>query len=415
VIAPKAPRAGSLLAENLGIAFKALRANKMRSVLTTLGIIIGVAAVIAVVSIVQGLNFYISGQLQGVGATYVRVIPYFDQNEPEHSGRDIHLTLEDVRGLQEKTTEIASVTPILFRSTRVRSGERKMTTYLLGVSSEYEEVWNHTAARGRFFTALDVNSRSHVCSIGKEVVAKLRLGPDPVGREIEVDGRPCTVVGVMEEKGGSFGSNPDEFVWLPYTTAFLAYGREAERAMFVDLKGKSSERMDLVRDQVRDVLRAGHRLAASTPDDFKILLQEEILKTTGSILGVITQVVGAIVGIALVVGGIGIMNIMLVSVTERTKEIGIRKAVGARRRDVLIQFLIEAITLALVGGGIGILLGWGLGVLGAKLIPGFPGAHVPAWAIALAVSFSASVGVFFGIYPAAKASALDPIEALRYE
>jgi putative ABC transport system permease protein len=409
------PRARSLLAENFAAAFRALRANALRSFLTTLGIIIGVAAVIAVVSIVQGLNFFIAGELQGVGATYIRVFPRADENEPAHAGRDVRLRMEDVRALREKTTEIQALTPILYRAARLKAGERRMTSYLLGVSDEYEEVINHTAARGRFFGPLDIQSRARVCTVGEDVARRLRLGPNPVGGEIEVDGRPYTVVGIMERKGEVFGQNQNEMVWLPFTTALLAYGEEAEKAMLIDIKARSAERMDLARDQIREVLRANHHLARGVPDDFLLLLQEEILKTASSILGVITQVVVAIVGIALIVGGIGIMNIMLVSVTERTREIGIRKAVGARRRDVLIQFLIEAVALSLVGGAIGTLAGWGLGAAGASLIPGFPGAHVPAWAVALAFLFSGGVGVFFGIYPAAKASALDPIESLRYE
>ena len=406
---------GSVLAENFWVALKALGANKMRSVLTTLGIIIGVAAVVAVVSIVQGLNFFIAGELQGVGATYIRVLPFRDDNEPSHAARDVRLTLEDVRAIADRTSEVAAVTPILYRPARVRAGGRRFTTYLLGVSEEYEDVLNHTAARGRFFGPLDVRSRARVCTVGEEIVRRLQLGAEPVGAEIEVDGRPCTVIGVMEKKGETFGQNRDEIVWLPYTTALLSYGRDAERAMLVDLKARSAENVDLAKSQIRSVLRANHRLAGDDPDDFKILAQEELLKTTSGILAVVTTVIGAVVGIALVVGGIGIMNVMLVSVTQRTREIGVRKAVGARRRDVMIQFLVEAVTLALVGGVLGVLLGWGLGVLGASMIPGFPPAHVPLWAIALAFGFSAAVGIFFGIYPAAKASALDPIEALRHE
>ena len=171
----------------------------------------------------------------------------------------------------------------------------------------------------------------------------------------------------------------------------------------------------MAKDQIKEILRARHRIPEGVKNDFQVLLQEELLETTGAILGTITSVVGGIVSIALLVGGIGIMNIMLVSVTERTREIGVRKAVGARKSDILIQFLIEAVTISLVGGLIGVLAGWGLGILGAKAIPGFPPAHVPLWAIALAFGFAALVGVFFGTYPAAKAAALDPIEALRHE
>ncbi len=219
----------------------------------------------------------------------------------------------------------------------------------------------------------------------------------------------------MEYKGEMLGQNQDDFVLVPITTARDIYGVDAVKQLRLDFKATSPETVDLAKDQIGDVLRRRHRIQEGTKDDFRVLLQEEFLERTGAILGTVTSVVGGVVSIALLVGGIGIMNIMLVSVTERTREIGVRKAVGARKSDILIQFLTEAVTISLVGGLIGILGGWGLGILGAKAIPGFPPAHVPIWAIALAFGFAALVGVFFGTYPAAKAASLDPIDALRYE
>jgi len=212
-----------------------------------------------------------------------------------------------------------------------------------------------------------------------------------------------------------FGQSQDDFVLIPITAARDIYGVEAFKQLRLDFQAETPETVEMAKDQIKEILRARHRIPEGIKDDFQVLLQEELLETTGAILGTITSVVGGIVSIALLVGGIGIMNIMLVSVTERTREIGVRKAVGARKSDILVQFLIEAVTISLVGGLIGVLGGWGLGIIGAKAIPGFPPAHVPLWAVALGFGFAALVGVFFGTYPAAKASTLDPIEALRHE
>jgi putative ABC transport system permease protein len=404
-----------MLLENLRIALRSILASKMRSILTTLGIIIGVAAVIAVVSIVQGLSFWISDQLQGVGATYILVMAEQDPNNPDVAGRDVRVTYEDGVAILERVPELAAFTPLFYRGERVRSGDRKATAFLLGVGNAYQEVVNHWVERGRFFSDLDQAARARVCVVGREVVEDLRLGEEPLGKDIIIGSSPFTVVGVMEKKGEFLGQNRDEVLIVPFATAREIYGDEAMRQIRLDFKARSPEDVDRARDLMTAILRERHHLKAGEANDFRIILQEEILKTTSSILGTVTRVVGAVVGIALLVGGIGIMNIMLVTVKERTREIGVRKAVGARRVDILVQFLIEAVTLSGIGGAIGVVLGWGLGVLGAKAIPGFPSAHVPLWAVALGFFFASTVGIFFGIYPAAKAAALDPIESLRYE
>jgi putative ABC transport system permease protein len=404
-----------MLVEALRMALRSIWANKLRSILTTLGIIIGVAAVIGVVSIVQGLNFWISGQLQGVGATYIMVVPRQDPNDPDVAGRDIKLTFEDGQAILERVPEIMAFTPIYFQGERVRLRDRSTTPFLLGVGASYQEVSNHLVEAGRFFSDIDSRSHAKVCLVGTKVIEELRLGEHPLGRDIVVGTRTFTVIGVMEKQGEFLGQNRDNLVVIPFATAREIYGDNAMKQLRLDFKARAPEQVDRAKEMMTVVLRERHGLRGTTSDDFQILLQEEILKTTSSILGGITKVIGAVVGIALLVGGIGIMNIMLVSVTERTREIGVRKAVGARRTDVLLQFLIEAITLSAIGGAIGVLAGWGLGVLGAKAIPGFPAAHVPLWAVLLGLGFSSFVGVFFGIYPAAKAAALDPIESLRYE
>jgi putative ABC transport system permease protein len=401
--------------DNLLIALQAIRANKMRSLLTMLGIIIGVAAVIAVVSIVQGLYHVIATQFEGVGVTYIMVFPRQDLQDPDLAGREVTLTYEDGLAIMERASGLKYFNPIFFRGEVTTSGSRRHPTVLLGVGSFHQEVSNHWVDRGRFFSDLDLQRSARVCMVGQEVIDELELKEPILGTDLIVGSSAFTIVGIMEYQGEMLGQNQDDFVLIPITTARDIYGVDAFKQLRLDFQAESPETVDQARDQMREILRERHRLPAEIKNDFRVLLQEELLETTGAILGTITSVVGGVVSIALLVGGIGIMNIMLVSVTERTREIGVRKAVGARRSDILVQFLIEAVTISLFGGLIGVLGGWGLGILGAKAIPGFPPAHVPLWAIALGFGFAALVGVFFGTYPAAKAAALDPIEALRHE
>ena len=403
--------------ENFRIALAALRANLMRSILTTLGIIIGVAAVIAVVSIVQGLQYTITEQLQGVGATFIAVSPKTDRrNIPGLAARQVKLTWEDSQAIEEKVPGVKLMSPLILGNATVKHKDRKHTPFLIiGATENYQDVTNQTVDRGRFLSRIDLDNHRKVTVIGPKIADELNLGPDPLGKEIYIDIYPATVIGVMEKKGQSLGMDFDDVVYIPFSSAVALFGRNAADRVQVRLQAANPESVEQVKDGIGRLLRQRHRIPESEPDDFEIQTQDEILNTVNKILGSVTAVVGGVVGIALLVGGIGIMNIMLVSVTERTREIGVRKAVGARRQDVLIQFLIEAVTLSLIGGAIGLALGYGLGVVAAKAIPGFPPAHVPLWAVAIAFGFSAGVGIFFGIYPAAKASRLDPIEALRYE
>jgi putative ABC transport system permease protein len=376
-----------------------------------------VAAVIAVVSIVQGLQFMITRELQGVGATYVMVLPQQDQNQgPGVVAHQVKLTWEDGEAIRAEVPGIRLITPLIAAPGRqIKHRDRQHTTMLLGVNQDWPEVSNHEVELGRFFSEIDLRHRRKVAVVGRKVVEELGLA-EPLGAEIYVGDLPVSIIGVMEKRGQTLGTDADDLAFIPFETALMVLGRQAGEQIQLRLQAEDANAVEQVKDGITQVLRRRHRIAEGQPADFQVLLQDELLDTIGSILRMITAVVGGVVGVALLVAGIGIMNIMLVSVTERTREIGIRKAVGARRQDVLIQFLIEAVTLSLVGGGVGLALGYGLGAAVTAALPGdWPPAHVPFWAILLSVGFSVAVGVFFGIYPAGKASRLDPIEALRYE
>jgi putative ABC transport system permease protein len=404
-----------LVDENVRVAFGALRANAMRSGLTTLGIVIGVAAVIAVVSIVQGLQHMITGQLQGVGATFMQVVPRQEFAQPGVVTRPVKLTWEDGQAIAEHVRNVAMITPQIFGQDEASYRDRQHRTYVLGVNEDWPEVNNFAVDRGRFFTRLDLDRHAKVAVVGTSVVDELRLA-QPIGAEIYLGTVPVTVIGIMEKKGRALGFDYDDMVFVPFDTALSIFGRRAGDQVQLVLQASDTDSVAQVKDDIKRLLRERHRIAEGQQDDFMVMVQDEMLKTYGAILGGVTAVVGAIVGVALLVGGIGIMNIMLVSVTERTREIGIRKSVGARRKDILVQFLVEAVALALAGGVLGVLLGWGVGAAAVSMIPGdLPPAHVPVWAIALAFGFCTLVGVGFGIYPASKAARLDPIEALRYE
>jgi putative ABC transport system permease protein len=404
-----------MFTENLKIALRAIRANKMRSILTVLGVMIGVAAVIAVVSIVQGFQYKISNDLNQIGASFIEVFPQGDRRNPFQVPE---LTIDDATAVRRQTTSIRDFTPIFVSSAETRHGDARHSVQVYAVNRSYPEIVNHWVDRGRFFTPVDEEQRKRVCVVGIEVVKELELGDDPLGKIIQVDTNTFTIVGVLEKKGGSLGGNQDDIVIIPFATAVVLYGSQNMRALVLAFQMDQNADLELTKNQVRDVLRTRHNITKDKPDDFRILAQEEILETVSTVLGSITWIMGAVVGVALLVGGIGIMNIMLVSVTERTREIGIRKSIGARRLDILIQFVIEAIVLSSLGGLIGIIGGFLLATLTRFIIGRWielPPVHTPIWAIGGAFAFCAALGIIFGIYPAAKASKLDPIEALRYE
>jgi putative ABC transport system permease protein len=410
-----------MLLENLKIALTAIRANKMRAILTVLGVMIGVAAVIAVVSLVQGMQFKLSNDLQSVGSNYIEIFP--DPGEDRNSSlqKMPELTVEDAKAVQHSSTMIKEFTPLFISNVDTKYGGVTHRVQILGAAATYQDIFNHWVEHGRFFTPLDAESKKRICVVGTSIVEKLHIPGDPLGKPIQIDGNGFTIIGVMEKKGGSFGNDRDDVVLIPFETAAAIYGSENLKRLVLAFQMRAGTDLDLVKEQVQEVLRARHHIPKGKHDDFRILAQEEILKIISGALMTTSVVMGAIVGIALLVGGIGIMNIMLVSVTERTREIGVRKAIGARRRDVLVQFLVEAIALSGLGGAIGISGGFLLANLTQLSLNRFfpklnlPPAHTPLWAILLAFGFCGFLGIIFGIYPAAKASKLDPIEALRYE
>jgi len=404
-----------LLYESFKIALGAISANKMRSILTTLGIIIGVAAVIAAVSIVQGLSYLVNNRLAELGADFILVVPHRPPGEEGLKLGRIKLTYEDGLAILEEATAIRDYCPIVQRTVLVKYGEEHAATTVTAATSSYQDINVHYVDEGRFLSRIDVKHRKRVCVVGRKVLENLGIKSDPIGKQIIVGKDSFTIIGIMEKKGQALGKDADDLVIIPYTLASNLFGRRVLDQTILAFKASSVSLVDLAKDQITRILRKRHGLRKDQPDDFQVILQSDMLKGVSSILGGVTATVAGIVGISLLVGGIGIMNIMLVSVTERTREIGIRKAVGAKRRDILLQFLIEAIALSLVGGAIGVLFGFGLGRLVTSLISVLPQAHVPVWAIFLGFGFSTAVGLFFGIYPAAKASRLDPIEALRYE
>jgi putative ABC transport system permease protein len=402
--------------ENVKIALRAIGANKMRSILTVLGVMIGVAAVIAVVSLVQGMQYQISSQLENIGGTFVRIVPDFSRSRGNPFLPIPQLTADDAEAIG-KLPAVSEVTPVFIGNVSLKAGDTRHDTTLYAVNQNYPDIAHQYVDHGRFFTALDEEAKKRTTVLGAEAARSLNL-ENPVGKEIRIDNDNFTVVGVMEKRGAMLGNDPDDVAYIPFATAQVLYGPDQMKHLPILMQVRNRDEIDLASDQVKEILRTRHHIKKGEPDDFQIRSQEEILKTVSTIMNTTTGIMGGVVGIALLVGGIGIMNIMLVSVTERTREIGIRKAIGGRRRDVLLQFLIEAITLSGIGGVVGIAGGYGTAAavrLFLKRWVEFPPVHTPLWAIVLAFTFCAVLGVIFGIYPAAKASKLDPIEALRYE
>ncbi|MEE4244263.1 MAG: ABC transporter permease [Kangiellaceae bacterium] len=405
------------IVESFRSALLAIKAHGFRSFLTTLGIIIGVASVIAVVSVVQGLSYSINAEFENLGSNTLTIRPDTPFKEAL-KGKVAKLTIFDYQDISDKITEIDSITPTLpgFGKTReVKYGSLMEIANVSGTAPSFQAVNSIYMSQGRFLSHQDDKRRRRVAVIGPTLVDKLELPSTPLGEYIQLGGEWFKIIGVTEAKGEFFGIDQDNVVFIPFNTIQSLIGRQSSPQFTIQLALTSMDNLSQVTSKIRRILRSNHKLTNKEDDDFKIQTPEQLRSSFTAIIDSITLVLGGIVSISLLVGGIGIMNIMLVSVTERTREIGICKAIGAKRHHILLQFLFEAVLLSLIGGIIGITIGYGLGAMASAFIPNFPAASVPLWAIMVAFGFSAGVGVIFGIVPAAKAANLKPIDALRFE
>jgi putative ABC transport system permease protein len=399
-------------------AMESLSANKLRSGLTILGIVIGVAAVIAMLAAGTGAQNTITGSISGIGTNLLFV---FQGNQQANVRNVKPLTLQDAQALKDEfqAPSVAAVSPVVQRNSAIAYGREETTSQVTGVEPEYFQVRNFTVAEGEAITQEQILGQASVAVMGSQAADKLfgrQVGI--TGETIRIEGQPFRVIGVLASKGGgSFGSQ-DNVVLIPFSTATTRLIRRASGQVdTIYVEATSPETVKQASQEVSDILRTRHRTAVGE-DDFTVFSQADFVATAQTITGVLTIFLGGVAAISLLVGGIGIMNIMLVSVTERTREIGLRKALGARKRDILTQFLTESALLSLSGGVIGIILGWLIAALIGRVASASGTPFNPAVgldAVALATIFSTAVGLFFGIYPANRAANLEPVEALRYE
>ncbi len=394
-------------------SFRTLVSHKMRSSLTMLGIVIGAGALVAVMSLIAGLNRTVAAQFQSVGTDIISVgtYPWVQIGESEDYSRRKDLTTADAEAVG-RLPSIGLMAPNIHTRRNISFGSQTLRfTLVSGTTPEYETIDNFAVQAGRFITDLDVDRRRQSVVIGADVADELFELRDPIGRDIRVGGKRFNVVGVLEEKGDILGSSLDDLVIIPITSFEKAFGRR--RSVVIDCQPQDGVSMEHAIEDIRQLLRIRRRVPRSEPDDFAINTQDDLVSSYQQLTGVLYFAMTGIVALALLVGGIGVMNVMLVSVAERTREIGVRKAIGARRGDIMAQFLVESIVLTCLGGFLGIAAGGGLGMLVAKLSP-LPAAVTPA-AVGLATAFALATGLVFGVYPATRAGRLNPIEALRYE
>jgi putative ABC transport system permease protein len=399
----------------LKVAVKSIIKNRMRSLLTSLGIIIGVGAVIVMVGLGAGAQADVKAQIASLGVNMIMVYPGagWHGGVSQGAGSFNRLTLEDAEKIAAEATFVTAVSPLVRASGQVIGGTGNWSTQVNGVWPEYLKIRDWEVATGDFFTERDVRAKSKVAVLGKTVVDNLFPDEDPIGQKIRIRNTPFKVIGVLASKGQTaFGSDNDDIILMPSSTALyrLAGGRFIDR---IYASAASIEESAAAEEELAKLLRESHKLELGEDDDFRVRNQAEFMEAATETQKVMTLLLGAVAAVSLIVGGIGIMNIMLVSVTERTREIGIRLAVGARSGDVLLQFLTESVVLSLVGGTIGVVLAYVVTAILNNAV-GMTTIVKPVVVI-LAFGFAAAIGIFFGYYPARKAAMLNPIDALRYE
>src|SRR5512139_2213903 len=420
----------SSISENIRMAVRALRSNKLRATLTMLGIIIGVGAVITLVSVGRGVENYIGAAFGSIGTDLLFVIPGSPKDVTSGPPAQVlqgnvllgpSLSLQDLEAVKDsrRVPDAAIVAPEVQTIAAVAVGSDVVQPPVSGVEPGYDIAREWKIVSGRFIEDGDVVARARVAVLGQTVVKELFPDQDPVGQTVKINRQPYKVIGVLEAKGGGMGGDQDNHVYVPLSTAHNELyplsnksGDPIVNLLYVKPRD-GVDNADVI-EQIKTTLRARHNINYRDEDDFAVFSQADFLAAFGAIIGAVTVFLSAIAAVSLIVGGIGIMNIMLVTVTERTREIGLRKAIGAKRRDILAQFLIEAMTLSLLGGVIGIVIGSGGAIAIGKLVENFNPVVAPG-AVIMAVSFSVAVGLFFWLYPAWRASRLNPIEALRYE
>jgi putative ABC transport system permease protein len=403
--------------EAVNIATASLWSHKMRSVLTLLGVVIGVMSVIAVVSLVNGLNDYVADKIFNLGADVFMVnrspsiITNIDQWESAQKRRKFHF--DDYVALRDNCRSCVAVAASLNKTGQVKYGTNTLDdSSIIGFTHEMPEVYSRELAEGRYFTRLDVARSAPVCDVGFDIVDKLLPGTDPIGKEIRIDTGECEIIGVAKKRGSVMGQSQDNWVILPLTTYLGIYG-SGDDSVRLWVKAAGTKALDSTMDEVRMLLRARRHVEYNDPDDFAMETNASFLEIWGSISNTFFGVTIGIASISLIVGGIVIMNIMLVSVTERTREIGLRKSLGARQADIRLQFLIESSTIAAIGGACGVILGIILAKI-VSLTTSLP-SSVQIWSVLMGLIVATSVGLFFGVYPATKAARLDPVVALRQE
>ncbi len=404
-----------MFGESIIIALDGLRANKLRAMLTMLGIIIGVGAVIAMVSIGMGVRDKVESSIAGLGSNLLVITPGAATagGPRQAAGSGLTLNAKDAEAIAREISGVNLVAPAVSRQYQVVFGNQNWTTTVQGTTPEMLGVRSFTIQEGAFFSNQDIETRARVAVLGKTVSDSLFAGISPIGQTIRINKSPFRVVGVLEGKGQSAGGgDQDDTVMIPLTTA-------QERLMGItyvqniNVQATGTDVINQAQEDITALLRSRHKLAVTAPDDFTVRNMVAVMATADATTGMITLLLGIVAGLSLLVGGIGIMNIMLVSVTERTREIGIRKALGARHYNILLQFLIEAVVISVAGGLLGIALGIGSAYV-ISLLAGWK-TIISSLAIVAAFGFSVMIGLFFGIYPARKAALLDPIDALRYE